>query len=368
VLRIAIQHDDQLLTSGHRQSFSTRWRELLAAAGHEAVRVDAKGPDFFSTVRQCDGFMWWFAHLPYPRNLGKRLVQAVEHGIGIPVFPNGRTVWHFDDKIAQLYLLEAAGIPVPETHVFWHEAPARAFLATARYPLVMKLASGIISENVALLRSAEEAQYWVTRLFRDGTVSFARSSKQYHPRPLPRRLIDAARMIRSGALPPLGVRTELQKGYFYVQEFLEGNAFDTRVTVIGNRAFGYRRINRPEDFRASGSGLRELDPALVPEDAVRLAFRVANTLGTQSIAVDVLRRHGGPVINEISYYYEGWIVADCPGHWRLTTGPGPGVVAPLEWTEGKLDPADAILEDFIKETQARQSGMIAGSHPARQNT
>lgn len=29
---------------------------------------------------------------------------------------------------------------------------------------------------------------------------------------------------------------------------------DTRVTVIGHCAFGYRRYNRPGDFRASGSG------------------------------------------------------------------------------------------------------------------
>src|SRR5215213_9188375 len=101
--------------SGRQQSFSTRWYEMLAERGHEARRVDAFKPDFFPSLEGCDGFMWWFAHLPYPRNFGKRLLQAVEHGVRIPVFPNTRTIWHFDDKIAQQYLLEAARIPVPET-------------------------------------------------------------------------------------------------------------------------------------------------------------------------------------------------------------------------------------------------------------
>jgi len=32
-----------------------------------------------------------------------------------------------------------------------------------------------------------------------------------------------------------------QSGYFYAQEFLPDNPFDTRVTVIGKRAFGSTR-------------------------------------------------------------------------------------------------------------------------------
>ena len=38
-------------------------------------------------------------------------MAALEHGMGIPVFPTWKTIWHFDDKIGQYYLLRAAGIP-----------------------------------------------------------------------------------------------------------------------------------------------------------------------------------------------------------------------------------------------------------------
>jgi hypothetical protein len=350
---IAIQPDNQLLTSGRYQSFSRAWTDALTTAGHEVRLVDAFGHGFFDSLKGSDGFMWWFAHLPLPRNFAKRLLPAVEHGLGIPVFPSWRTIWHFDDKLAQQYLLEAAGIPVPETHIFWRAADATAFASTARYPVVIKLASGITSENVALLRSADEARFWIRRLFRHGAVTLHREGVFVRPQVLRRRIVGAARLALTGTLPVLGDRTDLQKGYLLVQEFLEGNAFDTRITVIGDRAFAFRRFNRPDDFRASGSGRIDWDPGPIAEDGVRLAFQVARALGTQSVAVDVLRSGGRPVINEISYYYEGWAVADCPGHWKLEKHQS--LTAPLAWVPGHVKPDDAILEDFAGDVLRRRA-------------
>ena len=37
---------------------------------------------------------------------------------------------------------------------------------------------------------------------------------------------------------------QIDKNYIYFQEFIPGNEFDTRVTVIGDRAFAFRRMNR----------------------------------------------------------------------------------------------------------------------------
>jgi glutathione synthase/RimK-type ligase-like ATP-grasp enzyme len=343
--RIAIQPDRQELMSGRLQSFSAAWCSQLDRAGHEVRLVDAYQPRFFESLAGCDGFMWWFAHTSVPRNIGKRVLPAVEHGLGMRVFPSWHTIWHFDDKIAQQFLLEAAGIPVPETRVFWQEEDALAFMADARLPWVIKLASGITSENVGLLKSAADARYWIHRLFRHGAVTLNRDRPLVRPRSLARRFLNAAQVVSTGALPPIGDRTDLQKGYLLIQEFLEGNTFDTRITVIGNRAFAFRRLNRPNDFRASGSGLIDWAPASIAEDAVALAFRVARSLSTQSLAVDVLRRHGEPVINEISYYYEGWAVAACPGHWRLTRD---APDATLEWVDGQVTPEEAILADFLQ--------------------
>jgi hypothetical protein len=331
VYRIAIQPDNQLLRSGRRQSFSDRWQELAGPLGYEVRLVDSFKPDFFTQLEGCDGFMWWFAHVSFPRLFAKRLMVAVQHGQGIPVFPSWQTIWHFDDKIAQQYLLQAADIPTPQTWVFWRRKQAITFCQQAQYPLVIKLATGITSENVRLLRSFAEARYWIKRLFGYGMFALRRRS-------LRRWGHRALRWLVKGQYPSYG---DLQKGYLLIQEFLPGNEFDTRVTVIGDRAFAFRRFNRPNDFRASGSGRIDHRPDLIELDAVRLAFQVARALGTQSLAVDVLRRDREFVLNEISYYYEGWAVAECPGHWKCCEGDR------LEWIGGRMSPEDAIIEDFL---------------------
>lgn len=265
----------------------------------------------------------------------KRLILALDHGRDIALFPNRQTIWHFDDKIAQIYLLRAAGLPIPDTWVLWRYEDAVSFCRTARYPLVLKLATGIMSKNVKLLRNASDAKRWVNRLFGPGRFALE------HPlRTAAKDFVAHVRTAKTRARRPER-RADLQTNYLFVQEFLADNDFDTRITVIGDRAFGFRRRNRPGDFRASGSGRIEHDPAPIDLDAVRLAFKVARMLGTQSLAVDVLRRDGRPVLTEISYMYEGWAVARCPGHWKSNRSGG------LEWVQGEMRPEDAILEDFL---------------------
>jgi hypothetical protein len=352
--RIAIQPETQKLTSGRTQSFSDDWIESLRASGHEPVLVNAAKPEFFGMVRECDGFMWWFGHLPYPRRLATRVVQALQHGTGMPIFPSWETIWHFDDKIGQYFLLQAAAMPTPTTWTCWSQSDALSFCREARYPLVLKLAGGITSENVRLLEDADEAEYWVRRLFASGTVTLTRP-KLHGLRDARVRIKDSLRLLLKGVPPSPSRRSDIHKDYLLVQEFLPGNEFDTRITVIGKRAFAFRRFNRPHDFRASGSGRIDWDPTAIDIAFVRLAFRAGQYLKAQSVAVDgMYDATGKHVLVEISYYYEGWAVHDCPGHWELSGSPESGE---LTWVEGSVRPQDAILEDFLE--------LIARRHKSR---
>ncbi|HZN66284.1 MAG TPA: hypothetical protein VFB66_13425 [Tepidisphaeraceae bacterium] len=353
MFRIAIVQDRQLLSSGRYQEFSKDWAESLEAAGHKVLPLPQTATDLIDRVRGCDGFMWWFAHLPYPRNYARRIIQAVQHGMGIPLFPSWETTWHFDDKVAQDFLLRAAGIPTARTHVFWFRREALDFCRTAQYPLVIKLAGGITSENVRLLANFEEANYWIDRLFGAGIVTL-KPPTLGGVRGAGRRVWDAMRLIATGRAPGASRRSDLHRDYVLLQEFLPRNDHDTRVTVIGNRAFAFRRMNRPNDFRASGSGRIDWTPDKVDPEIVRLAFGAARTLRTQSLAVDgMYREDGRRVLVEISYYYEGWAIHECPGHWELR-GDDPQT-AKMEWVEGKVRPQDAILEDFLAELGRKQT-------------
>jgi ribosomal protein S6-L-glutamate ligase RimK-like protein len=135
-------------------------------------------------------------------------------------------------------------------------------------------------------------------------------------------------------------------GYVYFQDFVAGNNHDIRVTVIGDRAFAFRRAVRPGDFRASGSGILDYDISPISAEAIETAFRVARRLSAQSIAFDfLLDASSRPLICEISYCYVASAVYDCPGCWDEQ----------LQWHEGHLWPQDVIFQGCIDRMEAGPS-------------
>lgn len=329
---IAVQPDDY----GPGDASSPIWTRLLREAGHEVRQVDVYRADILEQLEGCHGFMWRHAHWPHMRQVAKRLLPVLEWELGLAVYPDQNTCWHYDDKIVQAYLFEALQIPAPKTWVWFERGQALAFARSAGYPLVLKLWAGAGSRNVALVRSQNEAVGWVKRFFGRGVVSLTPrwSSVTAFLKEM------AVIALRRKRPPPLG---ELHKNYVLFQEFLPDNPYDTRVTVIGNRAFGFRRFNRDGDFRASGSGKIDYDPKGVSPEFVRLAFDTARKLRAQSCAIDGLWRAGEATVGEVSYTYVSRAVWACPGHWDED----------LNWHTGQMWPEEAQVHDFLWRLESR---------------
>lgn len=329
--------------------FSARWAAAAQNRGAEIRWLDLLGPEPLKQVAGCAGVMWHWYHYPHEvRWAALPILRAIAEHLRIPVFPDLATCWHYDDKIAQAYLLEALGVPQPQTWVFWKKAEALDWCGQAAYPVVAKLAVGAGSENVRLLRDAGQVRRYVARCFSGsgivvrpslpaglGARSWARLKRAA------KRGVQAFPYVFCNRFPSMPDRTYWmpQKNYALFQEFLPGNEFDTRVTVIGDRAFAFRRLNRPNDFRASGSGRIEHDPAAIDMRCVQAAFAAARKLRSQSMAFDFLFRgeQREPVVGEISYCYADWAIERCPGHWD----------ADLNWHAGHLWPEDAHVEDLL---------------------
>lgn len=340
---IAIQPDDY----GVHGASSPIWARLLREAGHEVREVDVCRADIFDQLHGCHGFMWRWGHASGMGRIARRLLPVIEKNLGIPVYPSQDTCWHYDDKIAQSYLFAANAIPTPKTWVWFDRVAAREWAATAEYPLVLKLAAGAGSTNVRMIRNVQEAFTWIDRLFAQRLTSLDES--QFLPLKVKERVADAARLIRHGRKPVFRDNGyEAQSGYAYFQEFLPDNAFDTRVTVVGNRVFAFRRFNRTDDFRASGSGKIDHDPSGIDKQFIELAFAVAKKLNAQSCAIDGLYRAGKPVVGEVSYTYASWAVHACPGHWDET----------MNWHVGQMWPEEAQLQDFLAQLEKNRSGLL----------
>jgi glutathione synthase/RimK-type ligase-like ATP-grasp enzyme len=350
---IAIQPDDY----GDGDSSSPMWKQFLEEGGHYVRSVNVDRADIMDQVKGCQGFMWRHGHLSDMRQIARRLLPVLEKEMGIVVYPDQNTCWHYDDKIIQRYLLEAAGIPIPRTWVWYDADLALEWAQTAEYPLVIKLWSGSSSSNVALVSSFDEAGVWIKKLFGWG-LHILRDNFSDNWSFGKRRIRAALKLLIKGDLPPRKVPEhawELHKNYVLFQEFLPDNAFDHRIVVIGNRAFAFRRFNNPNDFRASGSGKKDVDPKNVDIEAVNLAFRVARKLNTQSVAIDCLRRGEERVVGEISYTYPHWTIHQCPGHWEIINDSQPNE---LIWKSGQMWPEEAQITDFINRLNAIGQGSL----------
>ncbi|MFC2171124.1 RimK family alpha-L-glutamate ligase [Acidobacteriota bacterium] len=266
--------------------------------------------------------------------------------MGLYVFPNTFTAFHFDDKVAQKSLLEGIDSHLVPTWVFYSKEDALSWAKKTSYPKVFKLRRGAASTNVKLVKSQEEAFNLIQLMFKRG-ISPVPSSMQRLKQGFRRSASGSAFGAKLMRLPKYffsHMQTKSQfpreRGYAYFQEYLRNNQYDIRVTIIGNRAFAFRRQVRPGDFRASGSGRIEYyNPGEGDLSAIEIAFDLTSQLKFQAMAFDFLIDHesGERCIVELSYVFDDNAVFQCPGYFNRD----------LKWYNGHVWPQDAILEDVI---------------------
>ena len=271
--------------------FSLRWIEYCKKNNIQYKVVNCYDSDVIEQLKDCDALMWHFYHNIFKDMLvARKILFALEHA-GVKVFPDFHTAWHFDDKVAQKYLLEAIDAPLVPSYVFYDKKEALDWAKSTTYPKVWKLKGGAGAANVKLVQNKKEATKLINTAFGKGFSQFNKLGN----------LKERYRKYKSGKDSLLGVAkgfgrlvipTEFAKlqsrerGYVYFQEFVPNNNFDIRIIVIGHKAFAIKRMTRENDFRASGSGKIIFDKNQIDERCVQISFDVNNKLNCQSVAYD----------------------------------------------------------------------------------
>jgi len=324
-------------------SFSDRWIAYCEEKNIEYKIVNAFASDIIQQLSDCDVLMWHHHHAQYKDVLtAKRILFALEHA-GVKVFPDFKTGWHFDDKVAQKYLLEAIGAPLVPSYVFYDKQEALQWANTTSYPKVFKLKGGAGSANVKLVKTYKEAKRLINKAFGKGFAQYDRFGA----------FKERLRKVKEGkaglleipkGIGRLFVTTEFAKqqpperGYAYFQDFIPNNDSDTRVVVIGGKfAAAEKRMVRKDDFRASGSG--EFSYTDINIDFIEKALKISKKLKLLSAAFDFIQSENGePLIVELSYGFGTAGIEASPGYWDTE----------LNWHEGKFNPQEWMVDTLTK--------------------
>lgn len=239
-------------------------------------------------------------------------------------------------------MLESINAPLAPTYVFYNKIDAFEWSLNTTYPKVFKLRNGSGSDNVRLIGSKQEALKLIRKAFSGGF-------KQYNAWGSLRERVRLYRLNKTDLLDVIkGVLrfvhstdysrlTGKEIGYVYFQDYIPLNKHDTRVVVIGDKAFAIKRMVRKNDFRASGSGQILYSKQLFDLKTIKLSFDIALELKAQCIAFDYVRDQDKDVLVEISYGFSPSGYDPCPGYWDIN----------LNWYEGKFDPYGWMVEDLV---------------------
>ena len=314
-------------------SFSTRWVQYCEINNIAYKKVDCYQSDIIQQLSDCDAFMWHF-HYGNPKDilLAKQLIYSIETA-GKRVFPNFHTMWHFDDKVGQKYILEAIGAPIVPSWIFYDKNQALDWVGQTEFPLVFKLRNGAGSVNVRLVANKTQSVRLIKKAFKFGFSQYSawesllERVRKY--RLGKTTLFDVAKGIVRLARQPLYARVAgRERGYIYFQQYIKDNDHDIRVIVIGDKAFAIKRMVRPNDFRASGSGNILYEKRHFDDATIVLSFELAEKLKSQCVAFDYVYREEKPMLLEISFGFVQEVYDPCPGYWNKD----------MTWCEGKFNP------------------------------
>lgn len=328
-------------------SYSEKYKELLIGNNIPYLLIDPNSDSLLSDLKSCSRILFRHSQGDTDIRIYETIFNIAHRIYGIDCSPNYETYWQYEDKIREYYLLKSHDFPIIDSNVFWTFEHADAFLKRANYPMIAKLPKGASSSNVVIVNSENEGERIIKQVFNRGVGSNGIKSRSSLRSLTKSGLYNYGRNLLRSCLINGGVlkdkseypEWQIQKDAIIFQKFLPDNKFDTRVTIIGNRALAFRRFVRKNDFRASGSGNFNMDPDSIDPRCLEIAFLISKKLRFTTMAYDfIYDENKNPNINEISYCFVDWIVKSCPGYWDDN----------LKWHEGNNWPQYYQLSDFLK--------------------
>lgn len=280
-----------------RHGWHSQYKAICDKYGFPGVMVDLFSDDWVTAVSACDVVLFKGTMYPDSIRILKERVYFLESVLGKKVVPNYNAYWHFDSKAIQRDIFQAYGLNIPHSVVAGTCDDVRTIGAFFPHKVVMKETSGAGSSQVRLV-SNNSLMRWSLRQWQLNSILY--------------RCVSI--VLRTIGLRPCKGPQKI------IQEMVENDGFDIRVTTIGSRyAYVFKRYCRDRDFRASGSGKLDYswDDKYVELIYSLMAF--SRSMGFNTMAYDIIvDRNGRWYLIEMSASFDDKALADCPNVFRVS--------------------------------------------------
>jgi hypothetical protein len=136
------------------------------------------------------------------------------------------------------------------------------------FPLVYKRAAGAMSRGVGLIKKQDD--------FKNTLKKTSRTSNLF------RELWEYGRSLKYKGY----IKESKYRNKFIIQNFIEGLKGDYKILVFGNKFYVLKRDTKKDDFRASGSGIRNFTKE-IPTGMLEYASLFLNTLNVPNVSLDI---------------------------------------------------------------------------------
>jgi glutathione synthase/RimK-type ligase-like ATP-grasp enzyme len=344
-IRVAVGYNPQ--KSEHSTNWKNAWIEYCELQKIDFQIIDCYQSDIIRQLGSFSHFVWHFDNYDYQDMLFARSILQSAQQTGLTVFPNPATSWHFDDKVAETYVLQSINAPIPESTLIYRHAECVNLIRDNKihFPVIAKLRCGSGSHNVTLIRSAKELMKYSERMFTKGfdpspslmfkTLSNAKSSKNWQTFVKRiRRAPEFLRTLRNAKQFPH------EKNYVFLQKLIPNDGYDLKIVVVGDKLSYIGRNIRKGEFRASGGGSLFYDKSLVTKNIIDSAFRISDELGFQCMGYDYVVNNttGEGIIVEISYGFSHQALLAAGGYFDRAGN----------WHDQPLNAPFEILKNLIQ--------------------
>lgn len=318
---IAICKNDNIFK--HSTQWIGEWVDYCEKNGIPYEIVDCYRYDIISRLTNYSALLWNFSNFVISDLLEARNILNIASAKGLETFPDYNTSWHFDDKVAESYALQAVSAPAPKSWVFYDYVECEKWLKTeAEYPIVAKLRCGSGANNVKLLKDYNQAKKYAKRMFASGynptpSLVYKAYSKAQSSRSLKVALSRIKKIPEFLNTRAHARKMPIEKGYCYFQEFINNEGYDLKIAVVGDKLSFLCRDVRKGDFRASGGGDIKYTRELITKQIISSAFEAYDKLQLECVGFDYVvdKDTGEGKIIEMCYGFDYKAIMGAGGYW-----------------------------------------------------